>query len=196
MRYALLFSLFVVLPSLCSAETVYVTDMLKLSVHEKPQSGGNKVTTLSSGDPLTVLERMPGYTKVRTLDNQTGWTKSAYLVKEKPPRLVVDQLNQQLQDLQQRSANALQDVKKAKDEAAKYQDLLQGTQRSLEQTREKLETAVHRNRDYESSMKQYQSSVPLKLFLIGCGVLFILGIALGWFILDYRQRMRHGGYRL
>ena len=196
MKYLLILSLLVLLPSLSTAETVYVTDMLKLSVHEKPQSKGNKITTLSSGDPITVLETVPGYSKIRTQGNEIGWTKSAYLVKDKPPRLIVDQLTQQLQSLQQRSASALEEVNKARGSATEYQELLQANQQSLEQTQQQLETAVNKNNDYESSMEQYQSSIPLKLFLIACVVLFIIGVALGWFILDYRQRMRHGGYRL
>lgn len=196
MKYIFMLSLLLILPTLSSAETMYVTDMLKLSVHAQPQSKGNKITTLSSGDPLTVLETVPGYTKVRTQNNETGWTKSAYLVKDKPPRLIVDELNAQLQSLQQRSSNALQDVKEAELKATKLQNLLQTNEQKLQQTQVELEAASNKNKGYESSMEQYEYSVPLKLFFIACLILFIIGIAIGWFILDYRQRMRHGGYRL
>ena len=69
-----------------SAETVYVTDILQLTMHEKQNSQGRLLRSLSSGTQLELLERSGYYAKVRTLDGLVGWTKAAFLVTDKPAR--------------------------------------------------------------------------------------------------------------
>jgi len=178
------------------AETVYVTDMLKLNVHDEPQSKGKTLTTLSSGDPIDVIERLPGYAKIRTTAGIVGWTKSAYLVTDKPPRLIVNELQEKLGHLQEQATQANKKAQTAIINAEKYQQLLQSTEQSSKQQTETLKKIQQENQEYESSMDQYESSVPMNIFLIVCGLLFFIGILLGWYIIDYRQRMRHGGFRI
>ena len=62
-----------------SAETVYVTDILQLSMHEEERSGGRLLRNLPSGTPLQLLGRSGSYSNVRTEDGVEGWTKSLFL---------------------------------------------------------------------------------------------------------------------
>jgi len=178
------------------AETVYVTDLLKLNVTEAPKSQGKTLTTLSSGDPLVVLERLPGYAKIRTTNDIVGWTKAAYLVTEKPPRLIVAELKKRLTELENQTAQAKKNAQIAQSNAEKYQQMLQTTEQTAQQQSEELKKLQQKNQAYESSMDQYQTSIPMNIFLIACALLFLIGISLGWYIIDYRQRMRHGGFRI
>jgi SH3 domain protein len=182
--------------SACVAETLYVTDLLRLSMTEQPQSKGKTVTTLSSGDPLTILERQPGYAKVQTRDGLSGWAKSAYLVADKPARLIVAEMESQIAQMQEQLSAALKNAKTAQDDAQKYQQLLQTTQQTLQQQNEQLENIQQQNQEYASSTRKYARSVPIKIFLIAAILLFLIGILLGWYIIDYRLRKRHGGFRI
>ena len=110
-RFVFLLGLIYLMSSACVAETLYVTDLLRLSVTEQPQSKGKTVTTLSSGDPLTVLERQPGYAKVQTAEGLSGWTKSAYLVADKPARLIVAEMQNQLEQMKEQLSQALENEK-------------------------------------------------------------------------------------
>ncbi len=180
----------------CLAQTLYVTDLLRLSVNEQVKSGGKTVTTLNSGDPITVLERQPGYAKIKTRDGKVGWAKSAYLVTDKPARLIVNEKEQELAEMKERLAQALIDTKSARVEAEKYRKTLQTTEKSSQQQLAHLQSIQQQNQRYASSTKIYARSVPIKIFLITGIILFLIGIWLGWYIMDYRQRKRHGGFRI
>jgi SH3 domain protein len=195
-RFVLSLGLLYLMASACLAETLYVTDLLRLSVTEQPQSKGKLVTTLSSGDPLTVLERQPGYAKVQTRDGLSGWAKSAYLVADKPARLIVAETQNQLDQIKEQLSRARENEKSASSDAQKYQQLLQTSEKTVLQQNEQLENIQQQNRKYISSTREYARSVPIKIFLIAGILLFLIGILLGWYIMDYRMRKRHGGFRI
>lgn len=184
------------LSGLSHAETVYVTDLLRLSVSDAPQPGGKKIMTLSSGDALTVLERQPGYIKVKAEDGQIGWAKAAYLVYDKPARLIVSQMATQLAGLQQQLTTANNSAQSANKQSEKIQGLLQTAEKDSIHYQNLLDQMKQQNQQYESSMAQFETCVPLTILLIAGFVCFLFGIYLSWYIIDYRLRKRHGGFRL
>ncbi len=180
------------------AETVYVTDILQLSLHEEVKSGGRLLRNLPSGTPLQLLERRGNYSTVRTADGVVGWTKSLFLMEEKPARLQLTDLENQRDALE----TELEDVRRQFGEAEqltsslqeKLEQVNQGARsQSQETARLRKEHAVLQERLAE---KEEVRLIPLTWSLyavLGSLVLgFIGGIA--WF--DYRSRKRHGGYRI
>jgi len=178
------------------AQTRYVTDLLRLNLHEQPQSQGKIIKTVISGDPLVVLENQPGYAKVRSADGLIGWTKSAYLVDDKPPRLIVTQLEKKVVKLNKQKNKAVEEKIQAQKDAAKYKTLLETNKQNEASVNSQIETLREQNKTYESAMRTYGSSIPLDVFLVSILVILVLGFALGWYIIDYRIRKRHGGFRL
>ena len=178
------------------AQTRYVTDLLRLNLHEQPQSQGKIIKTVISGDPLVILENQPGYAKVRSTDGLIGWTKSAYLVDEKPPRLIVTQLEKKVAQLNKQKSKAVEEKKQAQKDAAKYKTLLETNKQNATSSNSQMEKLREQNKAYESAMRTYGSSIPLDVFLVSILVILVLGFALGWYIIDYRIRKRHGGFRL
>ena len=67
-----------------SAETLYVTDILRLGLHHAEDTSDQPFENLVSGAPLEIIEKKSNFAHVRTADGQEGWVKSAYLVAEKP----------------------------------------------------------------------------------------------------------------
>ena len=82
-----------------SAETAYVTDILRLGLHQTEDTSDSAFRTLVSGAELEILERAPNYARVRTVDGQVGWVKSAFLVADKPAQLRVAEVEAQLQGM-------------------------------------------------------------------------------------------------
>ena len=74
-------------PALALGETMYVTDLLRLGIHQASDTSDRPFRTLVSGTRVEVLERSTNYALVRLDDGRQGWLKAAYLVADKPARL-------------------------------------------------------------------------------------------------------------
>ncbi len=109
MRAALL--LFIVLPFAAMAETAYVTDKLRLGLHEAADTSDRAFRALESGQELEIISRDRNYANVRLPDGVEGNVKAAYLVFEKPARLIVT-------ELQTAYAGLLQELESTKAEFA------------------------------------------------------------------------------
>ncbi len=194
-KTAALFCTVFLFPVIACAETVYVTDLLRLNLYEAPRSQGKIIKTITSGDALQVLERQPNYAKIKTTDGTTGWTKSAYLVPDKPPRLIVSQIEQQLVSLKRQTANAIKEMKTAMENAEKYQQILHSSESNSKSQNAQLQKLRKQNNEYVKSMKTYGASIPLNVYLLSLLLMLTIGIASGWYYVDYRIRKRHGGFR-
>lgn len=188
-----LFSLF---STPVQAETVYVTDLLRLNLYEQPNPQGEVIKTVISGEVLEVIERQPRFAKIRTRGGVIGWTKSAYLVSEKPPRLIVTNIKKQLVKMKKKVKSTINDMQTAVVNAEKYQQQLITHTNNTKAQDALLQKLQLQNQEFEKSMKTYESSVPMNAYLISVVVFFLLGIGLSWYIIDYKIRKRHGGFRI
>ena len=180
------------------AETVYVTDILQLSMHEEERSGGRLLRNLPSGTPLQLLGRSGNYSNVRTEDGVEGWTKSLFLMTEKPARL-------QLADLESQRDSLETELESARRQLGETEQLTSSLKEKLDritQDAHKGSLVAAQLREEHAELqerlaeKEKTRMIPLNWSLyavLGSLVLgFIGGIA--WF--DYRSRKRHGGYRI
>ena len=65
-----------VLISTATAATMYVTDVLRLSLRSAPGVGNNTVAVVKSGQILEVLETQEQWSHVRLPDGREGWVLS------------------------------------------------------------------------------------------------------------------------
>ena len=91
--------LLVVTPGL-RAETVFVTDELRLRLQAEPTDTSAVVANLGSGDRLELVDRAGFYSLVKTADGKEGWAKTAYLITEKPARAQLLELQAEFKTLQ------------------------------------------------------------------------------------------------
>jgi len=75
------------------AETVYVSDNLRVGVRPSPDSSIAPINVVTSGMHLTVIDRESGYINIRTNTGITGWVKEVYMTKEVPVREKFKALN-------------------------------------------------------------------------------------------------------
>ncbi|MFA5626052.1 MAG: TIGR04211 family SH3 domain-containing protein [Thiohalomonadaceae bacterium] len=91
MRYALLLLMLCALTPVL-AETIYISDVLRVGVRAKPFSSAAPLAVVTSGAELTVLERRDDYLRVRTADGVEGWISDSYASNEVPAKLRLEQL--------------------------------------------------------------------------------------------------------
>lgn len=178
------------------ADVAWITDKLRLSMHEQPASKGKKIATLTSGTRVEILERNRLYAKVKTPDGLIGWVKGAYLEPVKPAKL-------RLTELERRHKRTLVQLADARDRLNK---LLRDTQSirtnfaseraELKSARELMEKYRTQNTHLRAKLDSYHTSIPISWTLgLMLGTL-VIGTGLGIFLNDYRLRKRHGGFRL
>jgi SH3 domain protein len=193
LRYLLVMAFFC--GGFVQAESIYVTDMLRLDMYPTEAMTGPSVHKLKSGDRMDLLERKGRYAHVR-IDGQEGWVKSLYLVEEEPARTRVNKLEKTndslaaiVKKLRSQLAAEQATVAEQKQKQSGSAELNAATEQEVESLREK-------NAGLEDKMSQYASSVPLSWLLIAMLLALAGGIAGGWYFVDSRSRSKHGGYRV
>lgn len=189
-------SAFALLPVLAAAETAYVTDNLRLGLHQAADTSDRAFRTLESGAQLEVLSRNRNFANVQLPDGTIGYVKAAYLVFEKPAKLIVDemraeneQLAVQLDTLRQQFAGPAETIAALEKENARIENELQAE-------RGRIAGLDEMTTDLRQRLGQYQYSLPLSWVGAAMGVSLIGGFLIGLWWVDRRSRRRHGGIRI
>jgi SH3 domain protein len=192
----LFIAVLLLLPTLAAAQTAYVTDNLRLGLHAAEDTNDRAFRYLDSGQEMEILIRDRNYANVRLPDGTEGWVKSAYLVDEKPAKLIVaetmaerDRLATELEEMRQAFAEPATMIDQLKDETS---DL---TSR-LESAQTRIDSLQAENASIQGLKEEYRGSVPLKWVGGVIAVCLVFGFLGGLWWVDYRSRQRHGGIRI
>ena len=184
------------LPLLAIAETVYVTDNLRLGMHEAADTSDRPFRNLDSGQAVEILSRDRNYAHVKLPDGVSGYVKAAYLVVDKPAKLIVeetqadrDRLQAELDDLRKQFEGPAETIASLEKQAAEL-----GTQ--LDSSRQRVMALDQQNDDLRSRQAQYKYSMPFFWVAGAIGVSLVGGLLLGLWWVDRRSRQRHGGIRI
>ena len=184
------------LPLLAVAETAYVTDNLRLNMYQNADLSGTRVDTLVSGQAFEVLSRNAQTALVELADGKQGYVSAAYMVFDKPARLIVaetqaenDRLTQELADMRQSFAEPAALVERLQQESADLQATIDSNSaRMLELDEE--------NQAHINSAARYKYSLPYSWVSGAIIVCLIAGFLLGLWWVDRESRKRHGGIRI
>ncbi len=176
------------------AETVYVTDKLRLGLYAERGASGQRLELLNSGDPLELLQRDGNFARVRTQDGTTGWVKFAFLVEEKPAALRVFELEKGNRDLTDRVATLTEELSQSQASLKETQTGLTEAQASIEELKAELSIYTGTERSL------FQKLIDDPLLLAFAILLMIIGLAAGgltgYLYYDRRVRRRFSGFRL
>jgi SH3 domain protein len=194
MRKALL--IFIILPFVALAETAYITDNLRLGLHQAPDTSDRAFRTLESGQELEIISRNRNYANVSLPDGVQGYVKAAYLVFEKPAKLIVtetqsanEKLRQELESTKAAFAAPSKTIESLKQQLA-------DKNAALENNAVMVAELTEENKDYQDRYGQYKYSLPFKWVGGAMFVCVLGGYLLGLWWVDYQSRKRHGGIRI
>jgi len=194
MRVALLLSL--VLPYAALAETAYVTDSLRLGLHEAADTSDRAFRMLESGQELEIVTRDTNYANVRLPDGMRGHVKAAYLVFEKPAKLIVAELQTAQEGLQQELDSTRAAFAAPAATIASLEELLAQKDAALTISAARVDELAAENAVYRDQYGHYKYSLPLKWVGGAMIVCLVAGFLSGLWWIDYRSRRRHGGIRI
>jgi len=194
LRYLLVVTLFC--GTFVQAESIYVTDMLRLDMYPTEEMTGPSMRKLKSGDRMDLLERKGRYARVRIDGGQEGWVKSLYLVEEEPARTRVNKLEQTNVSLEATVKKLRSQLAGEQTAVAELKQQQSGSAELTAATEQEVESLREQNAGLEEKMSQYASSVPLSWLFIAMVIALAGGIGGGWYFVDSRSRSKHGGYRI
>ena len=178
------------------AETAYVTDNLRLGLHQAADTSDRSFRTLESGQSIEILDRDVNYAHVRLPDGVEGYLKAAYLVYDKPARLIVaetqanvDRLKQELADLNEAFAVPGATI-------ASLEQQLLSSQADLESMTATVADLNDKNANYKSRHDQFKYSLPLSFVGSAMAVCLFVGFLACLWWTDRKSRKRHGGFRV
>lgn len=188
--------LFVAAPITAFAETAYVTDNLRLGLHQAEDTSDRAFRTLESGQELEVLSRNRNYAQVRLPDGTLGYVKVAYLVDEKPAKLIVTQTQAANDDLQRRLAELNAAFSQPAATIEKLESEASEARSALDAATARVAALEDDNESLRRSQDQYKFSLPINWVAGALAFCLLAGFLGGLWWTDYRSRQRHGGIRI
>ncbi len=184
------------LPLLAAAETAYVTDNLRLNMYQNPDLSGARIDTLVSGQSFEMLSRNAQTAFVELSDGKQGYVSAAYIVTDKPARLVVEQtlaentrLTRDLEEMRQSFAEPAALLESLRQESADLQAVIDANAARMAELEDENESHMNRAARYEYSLPYSWVGGAIIICLLAG---FLLGL---WWI-DRQSRRRHGGIRV
>ncbi len=178
------------------AQTMYVTDRLRLGMHAAEDTSDRPFRVLDSGQAMTVVQRSGNYAEVRLPDGTEGYVKAAYLVDEKPAVLVVSEgaealtrMETELSDAKAKFAGSAGRIAELERQVGELSEGLAGRKDRLVQLEEE-------NDSFRDRMSLYRLSLPWPMVLGAALITMVLGFIGGMWWIDHRSRKRHGGFRI
>jgi len=179
-----------------AAETVYVTDSLRLGLHEAPDTSDRPFENLVSGTAVEVLERNTNYARVRLADGREGWVKATFLVSEKPAAARVLELEAEIGGFESAAATAKHAQDAAEEELAGLRNELETTTGSTETIKETIARLERENVAHAERLEAYRYNLPIMWVIPAVVVALVGGFFVGLWWLDAFIRRRHGGFRV
>lgn len=184
------------LPLLAQGETAYVTDNLRLGLHEAADTSDRAFRTLESGQEVDIVSRDQYYANVRLPDGTVGNVKVGYLVFDKPAKLIVaetqaevERLTSELESTRAAFAAPAETISVLEAELAASEAMAQESSARANELSAEVD-------DLRARQGQYKYSLPIA-WVGGAMFVCLLGGFLGglWWV-DQRSRKRHGGIRI
>ena len=187
-----------------NAETMYVTDVLKLTLRSGPSTEHKILAVVESGREVDMLESGEEWSRVKLENGKEGYVLTRYLLPEPTYRIRLEQLQEKHKALMEQSSTLLEENNRFREENNKLKSTLNSDEKMLKNLSDdykKLKTGSAEFLDLKSKYKKISEQLAvqtkrakaldeelrgveknqyIKWFLAGSGVLllgFIIGFA-------------------
>jgi SH3 domain protein len=152
----------------------WVSDSLTTFVRSGPTDGYRIVGTLTSGDPVTVLQTQGDYTQVRGPDGDEVWVQSQFIqdqpsAQQQLPALQkkVDELTTRLDGIDDEWNQRVADMRNELEGRQAQVDELQATNNQLNQAYSQAESKM---REMQARLDTQEEDLLMRYFMYGGGV--------------------------
>ena len=187
-----------------NAETMYVTDMLKLTLRSGPSTEHKILAVVESGREVDMLESGEEWSRVKLDNGKEGYVLTRYLLPEPPHRVRLEQLQKKHKDLMEQASILLEENNRFREENDKLKSSLTSNEKMLKnlsddykklkagsagfldlkskytKISEQLAEQTKKAKALDEELRGVEKNQYIKWFLAGSGVLllgFIVGFA-------------------
>lgn len=193
------------------AETMYVSDILKLTVRAGKGQDYKIISVIQSGQTVDVLQPEDKWALVRLDDGKEGWVLTRYLTSKITNNVKLQWLQKKHKTLTVQAATLLEENTKLKKEKKELDFILNKAEKSAEELNKSYEALKTESADYiklkskytkaasqlaeyteksellEKELTKFEFSQTIRWFLTGAGVL-LLGFLIGFGTKRQRRR--------
>lgn len=183
-----------VTPSLAWAETIFVTDQVRVTVYSGPDKSESALGEIRTGNKVELLERQATYSKIR-FNALQGWVESKYLRKVMPATVKLKEASKELNDVKlelRNLADKAMIMEKQLGTVNQQRDFAHQTQAAREETEEKLREALA---SAETRAKMAEAGISIG-WIVACIVMLAIGIAAGIWWDREQNRKKLGGMHI
>ena len=197
--------------STVQAETMYVTDDIKITFRTGPGIDHKILAMIKPGQEVEVLQPDDEWTQVQLPNGIEGWVLTRFLTYNKPCRLELEVLKKKYETLSAQSAFLLKENRVYKEESKRLRTELSGSKKMLIAISESYDTLKKESADFlelkskyevtssqltdqtkkaeklEEELSKLVSHRSIMWFLSGAGVL-VLGMLIGYYAKRRRRK--------
>jgi hypothetical protein len=174
-------TLFVALAWPGHAAAEWVKGDVRLNLRTGPGTDRRIIASVDTGDRVTVLDSVEGWTQVRIDDGRDGWVPAGYLANEPPPTVRLEQVEKELAEARER----LGSVGGETEELRMANATLTSQNKGLTITNERLDLE---NRDLKAGARWPE-------WITGASIL-VMGMLMGAIMQAWQDRRSGGRVRL
>jgi SH3 domain protein len=193
------------------AESMYVTDLIKLTLRSGPSTEYKILDVVESGQQVEILQPGEDWSLARMADGKEGYVLTRYLTPEPTHNVLLEQLQEKHKVLTQQAAALLEENTQLKAENKNLKSTLDSTQQTFQkvdkdykelkagsaefltlkanykQASEKLAEQTKRAEKLDEELSHVELNQYIKWFLAGSGVLLV-GFIIGFSARKQRRR--------
>lgn len=194
-----------------AAQTMYVTDELKLTLRSGPSMENRILSIIETGQSMEVLEAGNDWSRVRMADGKEGWVLTRYLTDKPTSNILLsnlqkkyDSLSSESQTLKDENGQLKQDNEKLRSELSTSEEALRKVSEDYnalkadsaeyidlkskyEETSSQLAQKSQRLASLEQEFTKLELNQYIKWFIAGSGVLLV-GFVIGFSTKRQRRR--------
>jgi len=139
------------------AESMYVTDTLKLTLRSGPSTEHKILSVVESGQQVEMLEPGEDWSLVRIGDDKEGYVLTRYLMAEPTHNIRLAQLRTKHKALMQQAATLLEENTRLRDESKKLKSSSDGSEKALKKLRTDYDKLKAGSADYIELKEKYKT---------------------------------------
>lgn len=138
------------------AETMYVSDVLRLTLRTGPSTENKILAVLESGQQLEIVKSGKEWSLVRLPNGKEGWVLSRYLTPNETSNIQLERLQLKHKNLTAQAAELLEDNNALKAENERLKIELEATQERMGSTRADYEALKSEAAEFLSLKTKYE----------------------------------------